>query len=112
MAAQGPAIKNAVLSDAPLTGNDNLHVLIARSEWAVKAAVGRHYLQGDEYGFVLQGELEIAPDDGKAHIYTAGQAFHNARGAIYAARNHGSQTMILIEVLVVDRNSPPLVMVK
>ena len=62
------------------------------------------------YAYVVSGAIESQVDNAPAHIYTAGQSFYEAPGALHQISRNASKTALakLLAVFVVDRGDAPL----
>ena len=62
------------------------------------------------YAYVVSGAIESQVDNAPAHIYTAGQSFYEAPGALHQISRNASKTAPakLLAVFVVDRGDAPL----
>jgi len=62
------------------------------------------------YAYVVSGAIESQVDNAPAHIYTAGQSFYEAPGALHQISRNASKTTPakLLAVFVVDSGDAPL----
>jgi quercetin dioxygenase-like cupin family protein len=62
------------------------------------------------YAYVVSGAIESQVDNAPAHIYTAGQSFYEAPGALHRVSRNASKTAPakLLAVFVVDSGDAPL----
>jgi quercetin dioxygenase-like cupin family protein len=62
------------------------------------------------YAYVVSGAIESQVDNAPAHIYTAGQSFYEAPGALHRVSRNASKTAPakLLAVFVVDSGDEPL----
>ena len=68
-------------------------------EVAAGAAVGRHHHPGPCLMYVLEGQLEIALDDGQRRTYSAGEAFVEDAHTWIDNRNPGDQPARFLAVV-------------
>lgn len=100
------APKISVLLDDGVSGQPNLHSVTANIDWPAGASTGRHIHGGDEYAVVLEGAITVTSDGEAPRTYTAGQAYHNARGVVHEARNAAATPAKTVAVLIVDKGAP------
>ena len=101
--AEPPQIK--ILLDEPVSGDESKHAVTATAYWPPGAATGLHIHPGDEYATVLEGALEVTTQ-GKARLYKAGEAYHNARDVVHETRAAGTQPARSVAVFIVDKGVP------
>jgi quercetin dioxygenase-like cupin family protein len=69
-------------------------------------ASGRHTHPGDCYGTVVEGTVELRVEGREPRRVSAGEAWHNPRGAIHELRNVGDIPVRVVNTLVVDKGKP------
>lgn len=79
-------------------------VTLASVTIAPGATTGRHRHPGIEVGYVLEGQLTIAQDDGPTMDLKAGDAFNPS--GIHNGTNAGTTPTRLIVAYVVERGKP------
>jgi quercetin dioxygenase-like cupin family protein len=67
---------------------------------------GRHTHPGDCYGTVFEGTVELRVEGREPRRVSAGEAWHNPRGAIHELRNVGDAPVRVVNTLVVDKGKP------
>jgi quercetin dioxygenase-like cupin family protein len=67
---------------------------------------GRHTHPGDCYGTVFEGAVELRVDGREPRRVSAGEAWHNPRGAIHELKNVGDTPIRVVNTLVVDKGKP------
>jgi quercetin dioxygenase-like cupin family protein len=67
---------------------------------------GRHTHPGDCYGTVVEGAVELRVEGREPRRVSAGEAWHNPRGAIHELRNIGDAPARVVNTLVVDKGKP------
>jgi quercetin dioxygenase-like cupin family protein len=105
-AADAPAPVIQVISDEPLKGADNMHVVMANIDWPPFSTTGRHTHAGEEYAYVVLGTIEVDIDGQPPHIYKGGDYYHNARGVVHETKNLGTRTAKTFAILIVDKDAP------
>jgi len=102
-----PLTTHIFLNHAPLSGVPGKNTTMLAIEWPPNATTGRHYHDGDEYGLVTEGALQIIYANGKPPLTVkAGEAYHTAAGVVHETRNVSSRVTYSISVLVLDRGRP------
>ena len=104
VAPKGVAIK--VLLRTTVSGDASKEAIVASGELQPSATTGRHIHPGDEYGTVLQGELEISVDGQPAKRVKAGEAYHNARDVIHETRNVGAGVARIVSTFIIEKGQP------
>ena len=90
-----------------LSGDASREVLVATGQFEPGGTTGRHTHPGDEYATVIEGTLEVATAGLPSRRYTAGEAYHNARGVVHETRNVGGTRARVVSTLIVDAGRPP-----
>lgn len=75
---------------------------------AAGGSSGRHTHPGDCYGTVVEGTVEMRVDGREPRRVSAGEAWHNPRGAIHELRNVGETPARVVNTLVVDKGKPKM----
>lgn len=105
LVAQNPAIRRTVLQRKDIS-TPNREAIVARVEVAPGASAGRHTHNGEEIGYVLDGEGEILIEDQPALKIKAGDSFIIPNGAKHDARNTGSAPLHMANVYLVEKGKP------
>jgi quercetin dioxygenase-like cupin family protein len=90
----------------PLSADASQEVLIATGQFEPAGTTGRHSHHGDEYATVIEGTVEVMTDGQPPRRYTAGEAYHNARGVVHETRNVGKTRARVVSTLIVDSGRP------
>ena len=90
----------------PLSADKSQEVLIATGQFEPAGTTGRHSHHGDEYATVIEGTVEVVTDGQPPRRYTAGEAYHNARGVVHETRNVGKARARVVSTLIVDSGRP------
>lgn len=69
----------------------------------------RHSHAGDDFGYVVEGTIELMIDGQPPRTVKAGQTFFTARGQVHNARNIGSTTAKAVDTYIVDQGSPVVI---
>ena len=90
----------------PLSADASQEVLIATGQFEPAGTTGRHSHHGDEYATVIEGTVEVVTAGQPPRRYTAGEAYHNARGVVHETRNVGKARARVVSTLIVDSGRP------
>jgi quercetin dioxygenase-like cupin family protein len=104
--AQPPAPQIKMLQDEPVSDDASKHAVTATADWPPGATTGLHTHPGDEYATVLEGAVEVTTEGKGAHIYKAGEAYHNARGVVHETRTAGEAPARTVAVFIIDKGAP------
>jgi len=109
--AQQPGFKRVELQrhDLALPGRE---VVQARAEFEPGASIGKHTHPGEEFGYVLEGTLELEVTGKPNATLKAGDAFFVPPGTVHAARNPGSGPTKVLATYVVEKGKPLATMMK
>jgi quercetin dioxygenase-like cupin family protein len=67
---------------------------------------GRHTHPSDCYGTVVEGTVELRVEGREPRRVSAGEAWHNARGAVHELRNVSDSAARVVNTLLVDKGRP------
>jgi quercetin dioxygenase-like cupin family protein len=103
--AQSTGIKRTVLMKADVSV-ENREAVVARAELDPGASVGKHTHNGDEIGYILEGETDLLVDGEPPRKLKAGDAYVIPAGKAHDAKNTGSVPLKLVGVYVVEKGKP------
>lgn len=106
--AQPPGLMTKLLLKTTYSDDASKDALILSAELAPRATTGRHRHPGDEYGTVLEGEIELRVDGQEPRRIKAGQSYHNARGIGHESRNPGDKTAKLLSTFIIEKGQSPV----
>lgn len=89
--AQPAPVQRTVLQKVDLAGIEGKEGILYVAQLAPGAAAGKHSHPGEEFGYVLQGSLNLEPEGKPPVTLKAGESFHNPLKNVHDAKN-GSQT--------------------
>lgn len=104
--AQQAGIKRTLLMKKELVGIDGREVYLGTAEIAPGASAGRHYHDGHEIGYVLEGTavLEI---EGQAPIeLKPGDHYHVDATKRHDARNTGTGPAKVLAIYLIEKGKP------
>lgn len=82
------------------------HAVQARAEFQPGVASGRHTHPGEELGYVLEGQVEIAIDGKPKVTLKAGESFFIPAGLVHEGKNIGSTVAKILATYVVEKGKP------
>lgn len=106
-AVQGtqPSFTRTMLQDHPLSIKDR-HAVMSRSDFQPGAASGRHTHPGEEFGYVLEGTLELTIDGKAPQRLKAGDVIFMPAGAVHNAKNIGTGPLRVVSTYVLEVGKP------
>lgn len=104
--AESQGLTKKTLLQTSVSGDDTKETVIIMAEFAKDGTTGRHTHPGDEYSVVLEGTLELLTDGRALKRVSAGDAYHNPKGAVHEARNVGDGPARVAVMFVVDKGKP------
>jgi quercetin dioxygenase-like cupin family protein len=106
LVAQQSGITRSELTRLDVPPGAPHEAVMAIAEIAPGSSSGRHFHNGVELGYVLDGELFVERADGSTATYTKGQAFKNPTTEVHNARNRGTSPTRLLTVYIVEKGKP------
>ena len=94
------------LLQSTVEGDENKETAMLAITIAPRGSSGRHTHPGDCYGTVFEGTVELRVEGREPRRVSAGEAWHNPRGAIHELRNVGDTPVRVVNTLVVDKGKP------
>lgn len=104
--AQPEGIKRTMLLRTDVAGIEGREVIMGLAEVAPGVGAGRHYHDGDEFGYVLEGTalLEV---EGQAPItLKAGDPYHIQARRVHDAKNTGTTAARVLAIWIVEKGQP------
>ena len=105
LAARQSGFTRTPLQDQPISVAGH-HGVTARVEIDPGVESGRHMHPGEEFGYVLEGALQLEIDGRAAQTFTTGDVFFIPAGVVHNGRNTGSVKTTLIGTYVVESGKP------
>ena len=106
--AQPPGFTTKLLLKTTYSDDASKDALVLSAELAPRATTGRHRHPGDEYGTVLEGEIELRVDGQEPRRIKAGESYHNPKGIVHESRNPGDKTTKLLSTFIIEKGQPPV----
>ena len=104
--AQVPAIKRTLLQRGDVPAEGTREVVLALAEIAGGGSTGRHYHNGPESGYVLEGATTLEIDGEAPKALKAGDSYFIAAGKIHDAKVHGGAAAKVLATYVVEKGKP------
>jgi quercetin dioxygenase-like cupin family protein len=104
--AQAPAFTARPLLQSTVGGDESKEAAVLAITIAPGGSSGRHTHPGDCYGTVVEGTVELRVEGREPRRVSAGEAWHNPRGAIHELRNVGDSPVRVVNTLLVDKGKP------
>ena len=105
IARQTPTFSRTQLQDHNLS-TANRHGVMSRSEFQPGAESGRHFHPGEEFGYLLEGTLEITLDGKPPQVLRAGDPIFVPAGAIHNAKNVGKTPAKVLATYFLETGKP------
>jgi len=103
--AQTPGFTRTPLQDQPISIPGH-HGVTARVEIGAGVESGRHTHPGEEFGYVLDGTLQLEIDGRAPQIIKAGEVFFVPAGVVHNGHNTTTSKATLIGTYVVETGKP------
>ena len=104
--AQPPGIKRTLLMKRELAGIDGREVYLGTAEIAPGASAGRHFHDGHEIGYVLEGTA-LFEVEGQAPLeLKPGDHYHVDAGKRHDARNTGTGPAKVLAIYLIEKGKP------
>ena len=105
--AEDQPITRTELLRSDLAGIEGKETVIYVADLKPGAAGGKHRHFGDEFVYILEGELIVEPVGKEPITLKVGDVGHLAPDVVHAARNGSqSETAKVLVILVVDKGKP------
>ena len=109
--AQTPTFTRTQLQDQDLSVAGR-HGVMARSEFQPGAESGRHFHPGEEFGYLLEGSLELTIDGKPPMVLKPGDPIFIPAGAVHNAKNVGKGPAKVLATYVLEKGKPLATAVK
>jgi quercetin dioxygenase-like cupin family protein len=105
LAAPQSGFTRTPLQDHPISVTGH-HGVTARVEIGPGVESGRHMHPGEEFGYVLEGTLQLEIDGRAPQTLKTGEVFFVPAGVVHNGRNTGTVKTTLIGTYVVESGKP------
>jgi quercetin dioxygenase-like cupin family protein len=103
--ATAPAFTRTMLQDHDLSLKDH-HGVMSRSDFPPGAESGRHTHPGEEFGYILEGTLDLTVDGQPTKHLKAGDYTFVAANTVHNAKNVGTGTTRVLSTYVLEAGKP------
>jgi len=110
-AAPAPGFTRTVLQDQTLSVKDH-HGMMSRSDFQPGAESGRHMHPGEEFGYILEGTIELTEDGKAPRRLKAGDYIFVPANTVHNAKNVGTGTLRVLSTYVLETGKPMAIPVK
>jgi len=104
--AQQPGFTRKLLQDQENITVQGRHVVQALAEFIPGGAAGKHTHPGEEFGYVVEGRLELMIDGQPPRMVKAGESFYVPAGLVHDGKNVGSGAAKVLATYVVEKGKP------
>jgi len=104
--AQQPGFTRKLLQDQENITVQGRHVVQALAEFIPGGAAGKHTHPGEEFGYVVEGTLELMIDGQPPRMVKAGESFYVPAGLVHDGKNVGSGAAKVLATYVVEKGKP------
>jgi quercetin dioxygenase-like cupin family protein len=105
LGAQPSGFTRTPLLDQPISVAGR-HGVTARVEISPGVESGRHMHPGEEFGYVLEGALQLEIEGRAVQTFKTGDVFFVPAGVVHNGRNTGSVKTTVIGTYVVESGKP------
>ncbi|HEY6822756.1 MAG TPA: cupin domain-containing protein, partial [Burkholderiales bacterium] len=88
--AQQPGFTRKLLQDQENISVQGRHVVQALAEFIPGGAAGKHTHPGEEFGYVVDGTIELTIEGQPPRMVKAGESFYVPAGLVHDGKNVGS----------------------
>jgi quercetin dioxygenase-like cupin family protein len=104
--AQPTGIKRTLLMKTELAGVDGREVYLGTAELAPGASAGRHFHDGHEIGYVLEGTARFEVEGQAPVDLKPGDHYHVDAGKRHDARNTGTGPAKVLAIYLIEKGKP------
>jgi quercetin dioxygenase-like cupin family protein len=104
--AQPSGIKRTLLMHKELAGIEGREVYMVLNEVPGGVAAGRHFHDGHEVGYVLEGAGVLEVDGEPPLPYKAGDSYHIEATRKHDAKNTGTAPLKVLAVYLIEKGKP------
>lgn len=104
--AQPTGIKRTLLMKAELAGIDGREVYLGTAEIAPGASAGRHFHDGHEIGYVLEGTARFEVEGQAPVDLKPGDHYRVDAGRRHDARNTGTGPAKVLAIYLIEKGKP------
>jgi quercetin dioxygenase-like cupin family protein len=109
--AQDEPVKRTELMRVPLETGEGKEGVVFMAEFAPGAVAPRHSHPGQEFIYVLEGSIELTPDDaskGPSGVLNQGEVAMNPANAVHTGKNVSDSGVTRVLVFMIADEGKPL----
>jgi quercetin dioxygenase-like cupin family protein len=103
--AQQPGFTRKAVQDHDISVPDR-HVVQALAEFVPGGVAGKHTHPGEEFGYVMEGTLQLEIAGQAPRTINAGESFFVPAGVVHDGKNIGSGPAKVLATYVVEKGKP------
>ena len=103
--AQAPGFKRVELQRHDLA-TPGREAVVARAEFQPGAAAPKHTHPGEEFAYVLEGELVLEVEGKPPMKLKAGDSFFLPAGQVHSAKNPGKTATAVLSTYIIEKGKP------
>lgn len=103
--AQAPGFKRVELQRHDV-GSKDREAVVARGEFQPGAAVPKHTHPGEEFGYVLEGELTLEIEGQAPLTLKAGDTFFVPAGQVHSGKSSSKAATNVLSTYIVEKGKP------
>ena len=104
--AQQPGFTRKMLQDQENITVPDRHVVQALAEFIPGGAAGRHTHPGEEFSYVVSGEIELQIEGQPPRLVKAGETFYVPAGVVHDGKNMAKGKTVVLATYVVEKGKP------
>ena len=104
--AQQPGFTRKLLQDQENITVPGRHVVQALAEFIPGGAAGKHTHPGEEFGYVVEGTLELRIEGQPPRTVNAGESFYVPAGVVHDGTNISKGQAKVLATYVVEKGKP------
>jgi quercetin dioxygenase-like cupin family protein len=104
--AQQPGFTRKLVQDQDNISVSGRHVVQALAEFIPGGAAGKHTHPGEEFGYVVEGTLELKIDGQPPRTVNAGESFFVPAGIVHDGVNVGKGPAKVLATYLVEKGKP------
>ena len=104
--AQAPGIKRTLLQRGDVPAEGSREVVLGLAEIAAGGSAGRHWHNGPETGYVIEGTTLLEVDGEAPKTLKAGDSYFIPAGKIHDAKAHAGVAAKVLATYVVEKGKP------
>jgi len=103
--AETPSFKRVELQRHDLS-TPGREAVVARAEFQAGAVAPKHTHPGEEFGYVLEGELVVEIEGKPALKLKAGDSFFVPAGQVHSGKNTGKTAAAVLSTYIIEKDKP------